>query len=155
VRAVIAETGIRPELLRLEITESMTMDDAEYAAEALNRLCALGIQISVDDFGTGYSCLSYLHRFPLHVLKIDRSFISRMESHMESLQIVKTIVVLARSLGMEVIAEGAETADEIETLRSLGCNFCQGNYFSPPLPADQLDAFLGKPLAALLPARDI
>ncbi len=109
-----------------------------------------GIQLSIDDFGTGFSCLSYLHRFPLQVLKIDRSFISRMETNMESLQIVRTIVVLARSLGMEVIAEGAENADEIARLRSLGCNYCQGNYYSPPLPAEQLEAFLEKSLAPLL-----
>jgi EAL domain-containing protein (putative c-di-GMP-specific phosphodiesterase class I) len=78
------ETGIRPEQLRLEITESMTMDDADHATAVLNRLRALGIQLSIDDFGTGFSCLSYLHRFPLQVLKIDRSFISRMETNMES-----------------------------------------------------------------------
>ncbi|WP_059017324.1 GGDEF domain-containing protein [Mycobacterium sp. M26] len=142
VSAILAETGVQPSQLRLEITETMTMDDAEYAADVLNRLRALGIQLSMDDFGTGFSCLSYLHRFPLQVLKIDRSFISRMETNMESLQIVKTIVVLARSLGMEVIAEGAENADEIARLRSLGCSFCQGNYFSPPLAAEELEALL-------------
>lgn len=150
VRNVIAETGIAPAQLRLEITESMTMDDADHAAEVLNRLRALGIQLSIDDFGTGFSCLSYLHRFPLQVLKIDRSFISRMETNMESLQIVRTIVVLARSLGMEVIAEGAENADEIARLRELGCNYVQGNYFSPPIPADELTALLDPARHSLL-----
>jgi len=150
VRGVIAETGIRPEQLRLEITETMTMDDADSAVEVLNRLRALGIQLSIDDFGTGFSCLSYLHRFPLQVLKIDRSFISRMETNMESLQIVRTIVVLARSLGMEVIAEGAENADEIARLRSLGCDYCQGNYFSPPIPAEELTALLDRPHDSLV-----
>ncbi|BBZ77154.1 hypothetical protein MANY_24910 [Mycolicibacterium anyangense] len=145
VSAILTETGVQPEQLRLEITETMTMDDAEYAADVLNRLRALGIQLSMDDFGTGFSCLSYLHRFPLQVLKIDRSFISRMETNMESLQIVKTIVVLARSLGMEVVAEGAENAEEIARLRSLGCTFCQGNYFSPPLTAEEIDALLTPP----------
>ena len=154
VRTVMAETGVRPELLQLEITETMTMDDADYAADILNRLVALGVRISVDDFGTGFSCLSYLHRFPLQVLKIDRSFISRMETHMESLQIVRTIVVLARSLGMEVIAEGAETEDEIARLRSLGANYCQGNFFSPPLPAEHFEALIERPLTSLLPAAD-
>ena len=152
VRDVIAETGIRPEQLRLEITESMTMDDADHATEVLKNLRALGIQLSIDDFGTGFSCLSYLHRFPLQVLKIDRSFISRMETNMESLQIVRTIVVLARSLGMEIIAEGAENADEIARLRSLGCNYCQGNYYSPPVPADELTALLERPHDSLLSA---
>lgn len=150
VHDVIAETGIDPGQLRLEITEKMTMDDADHAAEVLKRLRALGIQLSIDDFGTGFSCLSYLHRFPLQVLKIDRSFISRMEANMESLQIVHTIVVLARSLGMEVIAEGAETAEEITRLRSLGCTYCQGNYFSPPIPADEMTALLDAPREPLL-----
>ena len=126
------------------------MDDADLAAEVLTRLRALGIRLSIDDFGTGFSCLSYLHRFPLQVLKIDRSFISRMETNMESLQIVRTIVALARSLGMEVIAEGAENADEIARLQSLGCDYCQGNYFSPPLTAADLEALLDPPREALL-----
>ena len=153
IRKVIAETGIQPEQLRLEITESMTMDDAHHATDLLNSLRALGIQLSIDDFGTGFSCLSYLHRFPLQVLKIDRSFISRMETNMESLQIVRTIIVLARSLGMEIIAEGAENADEIARLRSLGCNYCQGNYYSPPVPADELTALLALPHDSLLSAQ--
>lgn len=152
VREVLEETGIDPGQLRLEITETMTMDDADRAAEVLNGLRDLGIQLSIDDFGTGFSCLSYLHRFPLQILKIDRSFISRMETNMESLQIVRTIVVLARSLGMEVIAEGAENADEIARLQSLGCNYCQGNYFSPPVPADDLTALLNLPPQSLLAA---
>ncbi|MCB0941138.1 MAG: GGDEF domain-containing protein [Mycobacterium sp.] len=154
VRAVLAETDLPPELLRLEITETMTMDDAEYAADTLTRLVELGVGVSVDDFGTGFSCLSYLHRFPLQVLKIDRSFISRMETHMESLQIVRTIVVLARSLGMEVIAEGTESEDEIARLLELGCNYYQGNFFSPPLPAEHFEALIARPLAAPLPTVD-
>lgn len=142
VRDIITDTGIRPELLSLEITESMTIDDPEFAADVLTRLCGLGIRISVDDFGTGFSCLSYLHRLPLQVLKIDRSFIARMETNMESMQIVNTIVVLARSLGLEVIAEGAETAADVDRLRSMGCNFYQGFYFSPPVPEDRLLSLL-------------
>ena len=142
VRATLDETGFAADLLRLEITEAVTMADAPAATRILHALRDLGVRVSIDDFGTGFSCLSYLHRFPLHVLKIDRSFISRMETNMESLNIVKTIVVLARSLGMEVIAEGAETEDEILRLRSLGCHYCQGNYFSPPLPADEVQLFM-------------
>ena len=142
VRTIIAETGIQPELLSLEITESMTIDDPEYAAEVLNRLRALGIRICIDDFGTGFSSLSYLHRLPLQVLKIDRGFIARMETNMESLQIVNTIVVLARSLGLEVIAEGAETAQDIERLHLMGCDFYQGFYFSPPVTEKRLLSLL-------------
>ncbi|MCB0944624.1 MAG: EAL domain-containing protein, partial [Mycobacterium sp.] len=122
--------------------------------DTLNRLVEIGVGVSVDDFGTGFSCLSYLHRFPLQVLKIDRSFISRMETHMESLQIVRTIVVLARSLGMEVIAEGTESEDEIARLLELGCNYYQGNFFSPPLPAEHFEALIARPLAAPLSAAD-
>ena len=138
VRAIIVETGIRPELLTLEVTESMTMGDADRAAAVLNQLRDLGVRISIDDFGTGFSCLSYLHRLPLQVLKIDRSFIARMETHMESLEIVNTILVLARSLGLKVVAEGAETAEEVHRLRSLGCDSYQGFYFSPPVTEEQL-----------------
>lgn len=142
VRAIIAETGIQPELLSLEITESMTMEDPDFAADALNKLRGLGLRISIDDFGTGFSCLSYLHRLPLQVLKIDRSFIARMDTNMESLQIVNTIVVLARSLGLEVIAEGAETIEDVERLRSMGCNYYQGFYASPPVAEERLLSLL-------------
>ena len=142
VRTIIADTGLPPELLNLEITESMTMDDPEFAVGVLNRLRALGIRISVDDFGTGFSSLSYLHRLPLQVLKIDRSFIARMETNMESLQIVNTIVVLARSLGLEVVAEGAETAQDVDRLRLMGCNFYQGFHYSPPVPEERLLSLL-------------
>lgn len=142
VQGIITETGIQPELLSLEITESMTMADPEHATEVLNRLCALGVRISIDDFGTGFSSLSYLHKLPLQVLKIDRSFIARMETNMDSLQIVNTIVVLARSLGLEVIAEGAETVEEVDRLRSMGCNFYQGYYFSPPVTEERLLSLL-------------
>jgi diguanylate cyclase (GGDEF)-like protein len=143
VRGIIAETGIAPELLSLEITESMTMADPDRAAQVLHHLRDLGVRISIDDFGTGFSCLSYLHTLPLQVLKIDRSFIARMETHMESLQIVNTIVVLAHSLGLAVIAEGAETVEEVDRLRSMGCNFVQGYYYSPPVPEDEIQALLG------------
>lgn len=142
VRGIIAETGIPPELLSLEITESMTMADPDRAAQVLHRLRDLGVQISIDDFGTGFSCLSYLHKLPLQVLKIDRSFIARMETHMESLQIVNTIVVLAHSLDLAVIAEGAETVEEVDRLRDMGCNFVQGFYYSPPVTEEQLLSLL-------------
>lgn len=142
VRGIIAETGIRPELLVLEVTESTAMEDPDFAAEVLNRLGALGVRISIDDFGTGYSSLSYLHRLPLHELKIDRVFIEQMGTNHESRQIVNTIVVLARSIGLAVIAEGAETAEDVERLRAMGCNFYQGFFASPPVPEDRFLALL-------------
>jgi diguanylate cyclase (GGDEF)-like protein len=141
IRLVLAETGLDPALLRLEITETATVEDAERAVAVMSALSALGIRISIDDFGTGFSSLSYLHRFPLHILKIDRSFVSRMESNRESLQIVQTLMNLARSLGMEVVAEGAETEAQVARLRAMGCDYCQGFYFARPLEAGEAVAF--------------
>ena len=146
VGRIIAQTGMEPATLRLEITETVAMEDADRAIQVLSGLRALGVLISIDDFGTGFSCLSYLHRFPLQVLKIDRSFISRMESNSDSLQIVKTILNLASSLGMKVIAEGAETEAEILRLRQLGCDYCQGYFFSPPLDVAAVEDLLGSGL---------
>jgi diguanylate cyclase (GGDEF)-like protein len=137
VRAAIAETGIDPRCLRLEITESVTIGDAERVAAVLTELKGLGVRMSMDDFGTGYSSLSYLHSLPLDVLKIDRSFIAAMEQSAESLQIVRTIMSLARNLGMDVIAEGTEVVEQVARLQSMGCEYGQGYYFSRPvdLPA--------------------
>jgi predicted signal transduction protein with EAL and GGDEF domain len=133
VQQVIQETGIDPHTVRLEITESVTMGDAERTVRVLSQLKELGVQFSIDDFGTGYSSFSYLHRFPLDTLKIDRSFISRMGQDGESFEIVETIMHLARNLGMQVVAEGLETEAHVELLRSLGCDFAQGYFFSRPL----------------------
>ena len=153
VRRIIVETGIDPAWLRLEVTETVAMDDAERAIQVLSALRAMGARISLDDFGTGFSSLSYLHRYPLQLLKIDRSFVSRMEANTESLQIVQTIMNLARSLNMEVIAEGAETAAEVSRLRSLGCQFCQGYFFSRPLAEDAIELLLGQPGRAIMVPR--
>ncbi len=136
ITRILRETGIDPTTLRLEITETTTMEDAERASRVLAELRALGLRISLDDFGTGFSSLSYLHRFPLDLLKIDRSFVSRMDRSGEALQIIQTIMSLARSLGMEVIAEGVETAGQVARLRALGCDYCQGYFFSRPLSAE-------------------
>ena len=124
--------------LRLEITESTAMADAERARMVLADLKALGIRISLDDFGTGYSSLSYLQRFPVDTLKIDRSFVSGMDRNDGCREIVRTVMNLARSLGLEVIAEGTETADQVRDLERLECRFGQGYYFSAPLPIEQL-----------------
>ena len=133
VASIIQETGINPRSVRLEITESVTMDDADRTIRVLSELRRLGIQFSIDDFGTGFSSLSYLSRFPLHVLKIDRSFVNRMEKDHESLAIVKSIISLAHGLGMEVVAEGTETAAQVAHLTDLGCNYAQGFFYSKPL----------------------
>jgi EAL domain-containing protein (putative c-di-GMP-specific phosphodiesterase class I) len=121
-------------MLRLEVTESVAMADAERARVVLAELKALGVRISLDDFGTGYSSLSYLQRLPVDTLKIDRSFVVAMEQNAECREIVRTVLNLAATLELEAIAEGAETAREIDELVSLGCEYAQGYFFSVPLP---------------------
>ncbi|MDH3744707.1 MAG: EAL domain-containing protein [Acidobacteriota bacterium] len=135
VEQALTSTGLDPSTLRFEITESLIMDDAEGAVAKLRRLQELGIQLHIDDFGTGYSSLSYLHRLPTHTIKIDRSFVSRMNDRSNHGEIVETIVSLARNLGMKVAAEGLETAEQLERLRALDCELGQGFFFSEPLEA--------------------
>jgi diguanylate cyclase (GGDEF)-like protein len=130
VRAVLAETGLAPGSLRLEITESVTIGDTDRVTAVLMELKELGVRLSIDDFGTGYSSLSYLHSLPLDELKIDRSFVAEMGRNAEGFQIVRTIMSLAGNLGMDVVAEGAEAEGQVAQLRSLGCEFGQGHYFS-------------------------
>lgn len=135
VTQIISETQINPEGLKLEITESAVMDDVETATQMLKNLRALGIKLSIDDFGTGYSSLSYLHRFPIDTLKVDRSFVVSMSEDSENVEIVRTIVSLAQNLGMNVIAEGVETKEQLAALRKLGCENGQGYLFSKPVDA--------------------
>jgi diguanylate cyclase (GGDEF)-like protein len=136
VKNTLGQTRLNPSCLRLEITESVVMENAEIATATLQQLRNLGVQLSIDDFGTGYSSLSYLHRFPVNNLKIDRSFIGRMAIGDENLEIVKTICTLANNLGMDVVAEGLETREQLELLRSLKCEYGQGYLFSRPVGAD-------------------
>jgi EAL domain-containing protein (putative c-di-GMP-specific phosphodiesterase class I) len=131
-----------PSAVRLEITETLLMDNLEKSAETLQVLKSLGIQLSLDDFGTGYSSLSYLHRFPFDILKIDRSFVMRMEQDINSKQIVETIIILAQKLGLNVVAEGVEKLEQKELLREVGCTYGQGYLFSKPLPAEAIIALL-------------
>ena len=125
-----------PNSLRLEITEKAIMSHAGDVLESLGRLRALGIQLYIDDFGTGYSSLSYLQRFSYDSLKIDRSFVRDVASRGDGNAIVKAIVALADSLNMNVIAEGVETDEQLEVLRTMKCREAQGFWFSPPLDAD-------------------
>jgi diguanylate cyclase (GGDEF)-like protein len=140
---VLRETGVAPEHLKLEITESVIMEHPPSAADVLTQLKRRGIQLSLDDFGTGYSSLSYLHRFPLDVLKVDRSFVSRLDGEDGDPVIVQTIVALAHNLGMQVIAEGVESEGQVERLRAMGCQYGQGYYFSPPVDGESAGALLG------------
>jgi diguanylate cyclase (GGDEF)-like protein len=144
IRTVIEEVGIDPHRLRLEITESAMIGDMDRVAAVLRELKEIGVRVSIDDFGTGYSSLSYLHSLPLDVLKIDRSFVSAMAHHGESLQIVRTIMSLAHNLGMDVIAEGPEDAEQVSQLRSIGCEYGQGFYFSKPIDLTAAMAFLAR-----------
>ncbi len=132
----LAKWNIAPQNLKLEITESAIMENAQAVTERLHTLRALGVQLALDDFGTGYSSLSYLHRFPLDTLKIDRSFVMRMEDGGENREIVRTIVALGLNLGMDVVAEGIEDARQLSDLRALNCKGGQGFFFSRPLPPD-------------------
>ena len=135
VAAVLADTGIDPGLVDLEITESVLMDDVELAHRALTSLHELGVKLVVDDFGTGYSSLSYLQRFPVDLLKIDRSFVAGLGVNKGDTAIVTAVLSLAHALGMAAIAEGVETAEQLAELRRLGCDMAQGFYLARPQPA--------------------
>jgi predicted signal transduction protein with EAL and GGDEF domain len=138
VSETLRDTGLDPRGLRLEITESVAMADAERARTVLIGLKALGVRISLDDFGTGYSSLSYLQGFPVDTLKIDRSFVIGTDRNDECREIIRTIVNLARTLHLDVIAEGAETAAQVEFLEGLECRYLQGYFFSRPMAIEQL-----------------
>ncbi|MEB3173856.1 MAG: EAL domain-containing protein [Cyanobacteriota bacterium] len=139
---LLGEYPLGPENLKLEITESTLMDNLEMATQILTELRRRGIQICLDDFGTGYSSLSYLHRFPIHTLKIDRSFVMSMEPNDENSEIIRTIITLAHTLGLDVIAEGIETELQLTQLRWLNCEQGQGYYFAHPLAPSQLTEFI-------------
>ena len=136
VREALEENGLDPQHLKLEITESVIVENSAAATDMLHELKALGVQVYMDDFGTGYSSLGYLHRLPLDVLKIDRSFISRMESDNRRFQLVRTILTLAQSVGMATVAEGVTAEAQLRELRHLGCECAQGYLFARPLGAE-------------------
>ncbi|MEY2632767.1 MAG: hypothetical protein RIR00_1421, partial [Pseudomonadota bacterium] len=148
VAGAIATSGLDPALLELEITESVVMEQPEDAVRILNTLRKLGVTIAIDDFGTGYSSLSYLKRFPIDHLKIDRSFVSDIESDMNDRAIAFGTIALAHSLGLRVIAEGVETQEQFDLLRDDGCDEIQGYLLSRPLPADTAFRFLHDKLNA-------
>jgi diguanylate cyclase (GGDEF)-like protein len=144
IHDILEETSVAAKHLKLEITESAVMQNAEMSARLLKRLKALGVQLSIDDFGTGYSSLGYLHRFPVNTLKIDRSFVGRIGEAAENIEIVRTIVSLAENMGMEVVAEGVETLSQLTQLRKLNCRFGQGYLFSRPVDAASVSAWISK-----------
>jgi len=136
---VLKETRLDPLALKLEITESIVMENIEAASGMLEQLRALGVELSIDDFGTGYSSLSYLHRLPIDTLKIDRSFVTQMDENSENKEIIRTIILLAQNLNKGVIAEGVETKEQVALLRAWHCQGAQGFYFSRPLKAEAAD----------------
>ncbi len=145
VAALLIQFGISARQLGLEMTESSLTPNMQIALEVLGSLRRLGVTLLMDDFGTGYSSLNHLHSFPFDVLKIDRSFISRMTEGDQPLQIVRTIIELARVLGMDVVAEGIETCEQYRLLLQLGCRFGQGFLFARPLPCDTVTDLLQLP----------
>ncbi|HEY9641510.1 MAG TPA: GGDEF and EAL domain-containing protein [Coleofasciculaceae cyanobacterium] len=142
IQQILRETTLSPASLKLEMTEGMVMENADGVVDMLYQIRALGIQLAIDDFGTGYSSLSYLPRFPINTLKIDRSFVSQMHICVDSLEIVRTILVLAHNLGIDVTAEGVETSEQKAQLLEMNCEFGQGYYFSEPLEAKAVIQFL-------------
>ncbi len=152
----LKQTGLDPNHLQLEITETIAMGDPEKAASVFSELKALGVRLSVDDFGTGYSSLSRLQRFPVDSLKIDRAFISQMDSDVESQKIVQVIIMLAQTLGLVTVAEGTETEEQVNQLKELDCGFAQGYYFSKPADQETISDLLLKVNGrAATPARAI
>ena len=146
VQQILKETGMLATELELELTESMLMEDREFARKLLLKLRALGLKLSIDDFGTGYSSLSYLKKFPLNNLKVDQSFVKDLQNA-DNASIVKAIVDLGHTLDMQIIAEGVETEQQLNKLEEFGVDFVQGYFFSKPMNAELCEKFLKKKLA--------
>ncbi|MEP6705608.1 MAG: EAL domain-containing protein, partial [Acidobacteriota bacterium] len=142
VENVLESSKIAARTLKLEITESVAMENAEHTINVLHKLKHIGVQLSIDDFGTGYSSLSYLHRLPFDTLKIDRSFVYSVGEHGENSEILQTIISLAKNLKMRVIAEGVETASQLAVLRNLGCDYAQGFLLAKPKPREETEKLL-------------
>jgi diguanylate cyclase (GGDEF)-like protein/PAS domain S-box-containing protein len=142
LRAILEDTGMPPDWLELEITESIAMHDIAKTAALLRNVSALGMTIAIDDFGTGHSSLAYLKQLPVDYLKIDRTFVRDVPADKEDSAIVRTIITMSRTLGVRVIAEGVETDEQLEFLRQEGCDLAQGYHISRPIPVDELKVFL-------------
>ncbi len=148
VEQILLRTGLPPEHLTLEITESALMHDAAGALVVLRALKDVGVSLAIDDFGTGYSSLSYLSRFPLDIVKVDRLFVEELGVSPEDEEIVSAVIKLAHALGLKVVAEGVETTAQLDVLRRLGCDLAQGFLFSEAMPATAIAAQLGHAASA-------
>ena len=144
VTEALQKSAIRPEFVKIELTESVAMNDAPGTEQTMSQLRGLGVKLSIDDFGTGYSSLSYLRRFSVDTLKIDQSFVAAMEGGRQDCAIVSTIVTLGQNLGLQIVAEGVETSSQLETLKSLGCDAVQGYFFSKPVPSDEVKTLVDR-----------
>ncbi|MBV9041540.1 MAG: EAL domain-containing protein, partial [Acidimicrobiia bacterium] len=136
VNAALEVNGLDPDLVCLEITESLLVDETEEVERVLQELAATGVRLAIDDFGTGYSSLAYLKKFPVDVVKIDQSFVAGIEREGDSRAIVEAIVGLAQSLGLHTVGEGVETPAQLRVLRDMGCEFAQGFYVAKPVPPE-------------------
>src|SRR5262249_2538878 len=145
VAEVLSSSGLDPEALCVEITETVLMDDIDAGVAAVKALKALGVRVSIDDFGPGYSALGYLRQFPVDDVKIDRTFVERLGTEPEDAAIVAAVVSLGHALGVTVTGEGVETSSQLDVLRKLGVDAAQGYLFAPPQPADDLTPSLLRP----------
>ena len=144
VKSALADSGLSPRFLVLELTERMLLEHDELCVGVLHQLKSTGVRLAIDDFGTGYSSLTYLQRLPVDVLKIDRGFVARIEDDHDSAAITRTIVALAKTMSLRTIGEGIENPRQAELLRQLGCNFGQGFFYGMPMPADELEAYASR-----------
>jgi len=154
VAQALAEHGIDPSSLELEITESILLSDRVRTSRVLERLVDHGVRVAIDDFGVGYSSLGQLKNLPVHILKIDRSFVSSMESDRSDAAIVSSTIELAHHLGLQVIAEGVETAEHVARLRAAGCDLAQGHFLGRPLPGADIVAAARIAYPASVPVSD-
>jgi EAL domain-containing protein (putative c-di-GMP-specific phosphodiesterase class I) len=152
IRTILTQSGMPAELLNLELTESITMEDPDHAQQILRQLKDLGVDLSLDDFGTGYSSLIYLCKFPFDHLKIDRTFIRNIDLETSGKALLKGIIDISHTLNLTAVAEGVETQEQLETLIDYGCDILQGYLFSKPLPAEDFARLLrqGTSLAKVL-----
>ncbi len=141
LRSALTDSGVNPVLMEIELTESLLLDP-QGMSEVLNEIRALGVNLALDDFGTGYASLSYLRRFPIHILKIDQSFVSDADHNANDAEMVKTIIGMAHNLRMSLVAEGVETAEQALLLKMEGCEVAQGYFYSRPVPVNEFNSLL-------------
>ncbi len=142
VARTLEQTGLSASGLELELTESVIVEHTEHVMARFKALDEMGVKLSIDDFGTGYSSLGYLKRFPIHELKIDQSFVRDVSADPDDAAIVSAIITMAHGLGLQVVAEGVETAEQLAFLRKVDCDWAQGYYFRRPLPAEEIEPLL-------------